>query len=190
MSSSNQSGDLRPFLGKRRMVRIELASMPGENLHGYVVGLGKSLGLLHAFHNFFPDGYTLFRIDDVESMRSGEFEQPWDRMLESEGLLGGLDIDWNIDLDSWAAAVRDIHRIFGRITVEWHLEGDDEIAFTIGRVVDQDADSVSILGFDATGVWETDPEFIGFEDILQVHVETPYIQRFWKYLKESGEGTA
>ena len=55
----------------------------------------------------------------------------------------------------------------------------------IGRVVAFNDMSVSIRQFDTLGVWEDEPSVIAYGEITKVQFDTPYINTFIKYLKQT-----
>ncbi len=80
---------LLTHLGTGKSLRVETRCTSNETLNGFLLGLSEQLGLMHCFHDFMPDGFTVFRLTDVMSIRSNEYERHWDRMLAGEGLLDG-----------------------------------------------------------------------------------------------------
>ncbi len=63
--------------GQPRKVRVR-RRFPGELLHnGFVLGLGRDLVLFQQFHDFYPEGYTALRVDDIYGVRSGPHERFW-----------------------------------------------------------------------------------------------------------------
>ena len=73
---------------------------------------------MHAFHDFMPDGYTVFRLEDVEGFRSGPHERHWENMLRAEGLLDGLDFAVQIDLSDMRSAIGSISERFEHLIIE------------------------------------------------------------------------
>ena len=163
---------------------------PGDPIHnGFVLGLGNDLVLLHQFHDFYPEGYTVLRIADIKRVRSGEHERFWDRMIKGEGLMEQVGIAYEVPLDDFQSLLTALHGREQHVVVECEdrktAEYDD---FFIGRVVALDDDSVSLLTFDSLGSWNTEPSIIAFSDITQIQFDTPYIRSITKYLKEAPPG--
>ncbi len=177
---------LAKHVGSRKNVQIDRDLEQDPSVSGYVLAVGDELALLHTFDDFEPDGYMLIRMDDVEDVVRGDEEKHWDTMLEGEGLLGGLDTDFEIDLCSWEAAIADVHERFGPMIVECEDRDEDEDEETsyVGRVSEITDRSVVLETVDGTGRWDDEPEEIPFMDITAVQFGTPYLERFWKYVEE------
>ena len=177
---------LEIVVGKPKRVYIKRA-YPGESHHfGFVLGLGLDLVLLHRFHDFFPDGYTALRVADIERVRSGEHERFWDMMFRSERIMDRVGISYEVPLDDFRCLLTALHGRCQHVIVECedrtNAEFDDYI---IGRIVDLDDETVSVLQFDALGTWYDVPCIIAFSDITKIQFDTPYINTITKYLKKS-----
>ncbi|WP_428305480.1 hypothetical protein [Lacipirellula sp.] len=176
---------LLPYAGSKQKIRVE-RSLPGTpSLSGYLIGLTNELGLMHCFDDFEPDGYTLFRVAHVIDVRSNEYERHWERMLAGEGLLGGLNLDADIDLSCLENAIESVDRHFHRMIVECEAEDEELDDFYIGKLVSIDNEELRFDHFDGVGRWESEAAVISLPTVTLVQFETPYIQRFWKYLESA-----
>ncbi len=177
------SDELRSHVGTRKKIRIERSRPSNPHLNGYLVALSPGWGVLHAFDDFEPDGYTLFRVEDVISVRSGPYERHWDRMLAAEGLLGALDRQVAFDLTDVGSVIRSLDSNFGRMIIECE-DADSELEdFYIGAVARVGPSSVWFDHFDALGAWAEQPAEIALDEITLLQVETPYLLRFWRYIE-------
>jgi len=172
---------LRPHVGTRKKIHIERSRTRNPRLNGYLVALSDCLGMLHAFDDFEPDGYTIFRAD-VLSVESGSHERHWDRMLAGEGLLGALDREIAVDLTDLHSAITSLDSTFGRLIVECEDAESDLEDFYIGTVVRLSQRSLWFEHFDGLGVWASEPSEILLDEITLLQVETPYMERFWRYI--------
>lgn len=176
---------IRARLGTRESVRIERSRPSNPHMSGYIVGCSGSLCMLHTFRDFAPDGYAVVRADDIVAVRCGPIERHWDGMLAAEGLLGGLERPPPIDLATMRTAIASADQHLGRMIIECEDSEEPIEDFYIGRVASLDDQSVSFDHFDALGCWTTTPDRIGFDEITMLEFETPYLQRFWKYLENA-----
>jgi hypothetical protein len=160
---------------------------PGDPSHsGFVLGLGRDLVLLHQFHDFYPEGYTALRVNDIKRVRSGEHERFWDRMIRGEGLMKHVGIAYEVPLDDYESLLTALHERGQHVIVECENRNTaDYDDFFIGRIVAMDNDSVSLLSFDSMGSWDDEPSNIAFSDITQIQFDTPYINTITKYVKET-----
>lgn len=175
---------LQPHLRTGKKLRVETRYSCHESLNGYLLGLSEQLGLMQCFHDFMPDGYTVFRLSDCTSIRSNEHERHWDRMLAGERLLDGLHQDLHVDLKSILTVIETISHQFEMMTIEVETT-DGDYEFHIGLAISWDAHLVQFDGFDALGQWESESSMIVSDEIAFIQFDTPYINITRKYLSGS-----
>lgn len=182
--------DLKQHCNTGGMVRVT-RNRPGcPHLHGYVVGVSRTLCFMRCFYDFHPDGFVVFRLCDVLEVRCAANERHWDRMLDGEGLLRDLNQPARIDLHSMASAIRTASQAYGRLIIECEDAVESIQDFYIGSAVRVSPKFVSMRHFDGLGRWQARPDQIAIEEVTLLQLETPYIQTFWKYLKPSRERSA
>jgi len=179
---SSKHKELHKHIGTGKKIRVERNFPSNPYLNGYLLELSPSLGLMHCFHDFMPDGYTVFRVADVTECRSGKYERHWDKMLTSEGLLSGLKIDWNVDVSNMKTALEAISKQFQRMIIECEEQDEDDEDFYIGQISSTGESEVHFHHFDALGHWEEVPAAILYGEISLIQFETPYLKTFGKYL--------
>ena len=172
---------LQPELMSRRMIHLGMNFSCQPSLNGYLLGLSEQLGLMHCFHDFLPDGYTVFPLAQVVEISSDEHDRHWDYMLTKEGSLGGLDQQLDIDLTNFHTAIKSIHDHYSWMIIEAQPDEENE-EFYIGQLDSIQENAVRIHHFDGEGNWGTDPAEIPLNEIAVVQFETPYIKTFRKYL--------
>jgi hypothetical protein len=176
--------DLRCHVGTRRKVRIERNTPSEPFLNGYVLAMDNGLILMHPFDDFEPDGYTVIRERDVVSVRSNEYERLWDRMLDGEGLLAGLDEAPGVDLSNMQAVIVSVAAQYRFVIIECEDEDEDEHiqVFYLGELVEVAGDVVHFRCLDALAKWDTEIAAIPVAEITKVQFDTPYVRRFTKYI--------
>jgi hypothetical protein len=168
-------------VGTGRMIRLKRGLPSEPSMHGYLVGLGTHLGLMHCFDDFEPDGYTVFRLEDVLAIERTPHEEHWDQMLRGEGLLDGVKAPVEVDLSSFDAALRSILPRFPDVIVECEEEAEEESEFFLGRMIDASNREVVLHYVTALGRWLESPSHIPLEAITKVQFDTPYLRRFMRY---------
>lgn len=181
--SSRQPLDLAAHIGTRQMVCIHRTRVANKRVSGYVLAASPCLVLLHPFHDFLPDGYTVIRTEHIESVECGSHEQHWDSMLAGEGLLGDLDAAPSVDLSSMSAALTHAAAIYRFVIIECEDRRTDDEDFLIGEVLAIDGGIVEFRHFDALGRWCDMPARVVVNAITMVQFNTPYIRHFTKYLE-------
>jgi hypothetical protein len=174
---------LRSLVGTRKKVRLTRV-FPGKLRHnGFVLALGRDWVLVHQFHDFYPEGYTAVRVRDITDVRSGEYERHWERMLSAEGLLGGITVTGDIPLDDIPPLLTALQQRGQNVIVECEDPDVDVEDFYIGQILSVGEDSVCFANFDGLGRWDDAPHTIPFGEITKLQFETPYVQKFSKYLE-------
>jgi hypothetical protein len=178
---------LAKLVGKPKNVHLTRA-YPGEPTHnGFVLGL--DLVLLHQFHDFSPEGYTALRVADINRVRSGEHERFSEMMFRGEGIMARVGIAHEVPLDDFRSLLTALSERCQHVIVECegrtNAKYDD---FFIGRIVDLDNETVSVLHFDSLGTWNDVPSIIAFNDITKIEFDTPYVNTIIKYLQEPPPG--
>lgn len=174
---------LEPHAGTRRKVRIERNRPCHRLLNGYVLDSENGLALIHAFDDFEPDGYAIIRERDIVSVRQGEHEAFWDRMLEAEGLLGGLDDAPTIDLDCMRDAIGSAIMYFPFLAIHREDEDSPDEEYYFAQWFGDSRTHVRLRCVDGLARWEEDPVTLPLDDITMVELGTPYLTRFAKYVE-------
>ena len=188
MSLSDQ---LLEYAASRKIVRITRKSGSDPRLTGYIVSwtlpvndgaLQAGLVLVHAFHDFLPDGYALLppsTIADVSRKANGGL---WDLMLESEGLLSGLEKEPPINTSSLSAALLSIASTYRFLIIQCEAPDDTEMDFYLGEVIRVQADAVEFRTLNTMARWDDEPHIIPFAHITLVAFDTDYLRRFTRYI--------
>ncbi len=174
---------LAEFVGTSKMLQIERSLSAEPSLHGYLLGLSPDLGLMHCFDDFDPDGYTLFRVEDVLSHERGAHELHWDRMLTGEALLGGLQLPIEINLATLTTALESLQAKYTDVIIECEDDSEEEQAFYLGRLIQVGTEHISLHYVDALGNWDDGPSLIAIERITKVQFDTPYLRKFMRYVE-------
>lgn len=177
------AGEIRGYLGTRRSVKLHRPFPSDPRLNGYIVAASDELVVVHAFHDFMPDGYSVVRARDIDRIESGPHERFWDTMLEGEGLLGGLETMPPIELGSMAEAVRSTMEQSAYLVVQCEDREEKIQDFYLGYVEAMGVGEILFRHFDAAGRWHEAPGCIDIDEITRLQLDTPYIRRFSKYVK-------
>lgn len=175
---------LAKLAGQPKLVQLT-RDYPGDQPHhGFVLGVGHDLVLLHEFSDFCPYGYAALRVADVKRVRSGRQERFWQKMFRGEGLMTPADAPFDVPLDNFRSLLATLYARGRYIIVQCEdRETDDNNYFDVGRIVRWGESSISFLGFTTTGKWFEKPWTIPYKNITQVEFDTPYINTYAKYLK-------
>lgn len=147
------------------------------------MGLSEKLVYVHLFHDFFPDGYHILRVEDIEELERSESEQNWDRMLAGESLLDGLRSPPEIELTSMPDAIRSIAERYPQMIIECEAADEDTEGtdFYLGTLIRATEEVIEFEHYDALGVWAEQPATIWANEITRVQFDTPYANTFAKY---------
>jgi hypothetical protein len=174
---------LQSLVGTRKKVRLTRGFPSEPRVNGFVVAIGREWALLEVFHDFYSEGYTAIQVRGISDIRSGEYERHWEQMLAAEGLLDRIAVPSDVPLDGIAQLLKALQRRGQNVIIECEDPDENVQDFYIGQILSVDKDSVCFANFDALGRWDDDPHAIPFREISKVQFETPYVQKFSKYLK-------
>ena len=175
---------LAQYLGTGKLIRLTRRQPSEPRLNGYLLGLSSELALMHTFDAFEPDGYTVFRIEDVLGVRCGPHQEWFDHMLLSEGLLAGLKMPHRIELSNMRSAILSIAAHYDQMIIECEDPDEDIEDFYIGVVLKVGTRFLQFRFYDTLGYWEEEASSITLDEITQVRFDTPYIRIFSKYTRE------
>jgi hypothetical protein len=175
---------LAQYLGTGKFIRVTRRQPSEPKLNGYLLGLSSELALMHTFDAFEPDGYTLFRIEDVLGVRCGPHQQWFDHMLLSEGLLAGLNMSHRIELSNMRSAILSIAAHYDQMIIACEDPDEDIEDFYIGVVLKVGVRFLQFRYYDTLGYWEEEASSIALDEITKVQFDAPYIRIFSKYTRE------
>jgi len=121
------------------------------------------------------------RVDGIASIRCGEYEKHWTKMLADEGIAGFLPkLDIVIgDLSSMLSQLQQTNRNF---VIECESRDDDIEDFYIGRILTIHDQFCEFANFDGLGPWDDEPHTIQPDDITRIQWDTPYANTFSRHL--------
>ncbi|MCE9578073.1 MAG: hypothetical protein K8W52_33395 [Deltaproteobacteria bacterium] len=154
---------------------------PGEpRVNGYVLAVSERLALVHQFHDFLDDGWTVLRIADIEEVVTEEARGFFARAFRERGLAPRLP-PLEVPIATMAEALRALRREEQPVIVECETaEGGDADRYDLGAVCDVTDLHVHLRPVDGAGHW-VPVEAIALGRITRLHVATPYLTTFLRY---------
>lgn len=177
---------LQRSLDERREVRVDRRLESGGRMYGVVLGLSDELVLLHEIHEFKPDGCRVFRLKDVEHVRSGKYERATERIVANEGTLDQLVISSVPPLDDVRTLLRHLcEQKISAIVEREPLDGESPFVerFLIGYVTRVGKKRCQVHHFDALGRWRKKPRRIRIKRITCVQLESPYTDAWLRQIE-------
>jgi len=172
---------LRDSLGKYHKVHIVRSTSSDSTIGGFVLGLSESLVLLFKFHDFYPEGCSVLRIEQIESVRSDEYERLWEKMLAAEGRFDAVGVSSVPPLDSMDALLKHLCEAQRPAIIEAESlpdEDEDDWTFLIGWIERVEDGTCWMRHFDGLGEWDTELIPMDLDVITQVQIEAPYLETF------------
>ena len=172
---------LRDFAGTVRKLRINRTTPCEPRANGFVLDANDDWFLLWQFHDFFPDGFALMRVDGVSHVRFGDYERHWTKMLASEGIATSLP-DPQFKLADVHSMLSQLQAKNLNFVIESEDDDEDIEDFYIGRLIELRYDECQFANFDGLGHWDDELHTIGFHEITRVQWDTPYCNTFSRHL--------
>jgi hypothetical protein len=162
---------------------------PGDATHsGFVRELDGELVVVEKFHDFYSEGFSLLRIDDIDAVRNRPGDELFARIIEGDGLSRKDRLENICRGDDLGGALARIQARYGLVALHCETGDPNEDEYILGElsgVTDDDA-LIWVLGPDAT--WEPELDSIALDDITQVEFATPYAEILARYAPPSPSG--
>ncbi len=176
---------LQRHIEKKHVVKLLRSFKKGEaNIFGYLLNISKELLLMQVEYDFVVDGYAIMPKYAFDSLRFNKYDKTLTKILVAEGI---RDRDWgikhDIDITGWHEAFTCLQQLDLHVVVE--CENKINSKFLIGPIARVGKNSVSIQYYDASGLLDTKPTTVKFDDITTVKFEDMYSRVFRKYLRAS-----
>ena len=180
MPTSELADELRKYVGRTQKVRLSRQTPCAPSLNGFILALGEVWLLLWQFHDFYPDGFTLIRVDGICECRCGKYEEFWTNMLQEEQIVHELP-DPKIDISSEQTILTCLQKTQENFIVESEDPDDDTEDFYLGRAVRIQKSGIKFASFDGLGKWGAKLHSIGYDEITRIQFDTPYANSFSRY---------
>ena len=131
MPQSELADQLREYAGRIQKVRLSRKTPCAPSLNGFILTMGEAWLLLWQFHDFYPDGFTLIRLDGITEYRSGKYEDFWTDMLRREQIVEVLP-DPQIDISSERTILASLQKTQKNFIVESEDPNEDIEDFYLG----------------------------------------------------------
>lgn len=179
--------NLRTFLDSGKMVHLT-RGFPGEPSHsGFVLGVGEELVILHQFHDFYSEGLTALRIEDIMGIEHGGREQFIEHILNCENIVTTNIHSIYIKSNNFKELISNACHLSQNLIIECeNMETDDEDNFYIGKIISFGNDAIKMQNFDSVGVWDGFCVEIAYSDITKIQFDTPYLNIISRYLSPTG----
>lgn len=173
--------ELRSVLGRLEMVKLTRYTPCESTLSGYALCASEEWLLVWQFNEFWPDGFTLVRIDGIEKVRCGVYEWHWTEMLRDEGIATQLP-EPNIAIGPLPSLLNQLRGRETPVILQCEEPNEDIEDFYIGKIIQLDNSGCTFANFDGMGIWDNELHKIGFDEITRIQFDTPYATHFSRHL--------
>lgn len=180
MPQSQLIDQLRGYAGRMQKVRLSRRTPCAPTLNGFILTMSDTWLLLWQFHDFYPDGFTMIRLDGITDYRSGKYEDFWTDMLRKEKIVDQLP-DPKIDLSSERTMLASLQETQKNFIVESEDPEEDIEDFYLGRAVRILNTCIEFASFDGLGKWDDNLHTIAYDEVTRIQFDTPYANSFSRY---------
>jgi hypothetical protein len=158
---------------------------PGDpSIHGFVVAVGEELVLMHQFHDFYSEGFTAIRLQDIECVESGRRDDVIRDIINYEKLAEHPPPQCGLDLSSMLAFIRSLVGRYQLVVLECESRTwCEEDEYYLGRLLSADENGVVVRCVDPVGAIDRDTTSVCHDDVTKVQFDTPYINLFARYVE-------
>lgn len=175
--------ELSHHIDMQNYIEITMNTFGSEKSQCIPISLSDRFLLVAQYIDFRPDGYVIIRLEDIQSIRFDEVLAYFREIVKKEGSGQIISEAPKLDLNSFETIFKMFKESKQIIMIEI---GEDE-AINIGIVTDLSDDAVSMLCFDAMGVWNDEEWIEPYQNITGISFSTHYIETFTKYINDVRE---
>ncbi len=177
---------LKKHLDKKRFARVSRSISKNrlEISRGFILDYSDELILLQGTDDFQIQGFVVFEKAAIKEIRYNKNDKYYDKILDWEGIKKELGILTKVNISSWKKLFKSLKKKNKNVIIECEHPKIDQ--FIIGEILEVGKKKLSILYFNAAGVWDEKPTKVKYKDITKVMYDDPYVEVFSKYTRERG----
>lgn len=154
---------------------------PDFTFMGFIVDLSESLVLIHRFLDFADNGFAIVRRSVIEAVDVGSRSLKFfEMMMRGEGVIGSLEAEFAIPMDSLASALRAIQSQRFLVLLDRGAHEDPDSEFNVGELLTVDDLHTRIRFVTSWGEWQND-SVVEMPHIVRTEFGTPYLRALQKY---------
>ncbi|PHS03789.1 MAG: hypothetical protein COA78_17315 [Blastopirellula sp.] len=180
-NKSENAETLRGLAGTMTKLRITRTTPCEPRVNGFVLDSNNDWFLLWQFHDFYPDGFALMRVDGVTNIRCGKYERQWTKMIADEGIAQALP-NPNLALGDIHNMLSQLQSLDANFIIECEDDDEEIEDFYIGRLINLSPDTCEFANFDGLGCWDDTLHNIALNEITCIQWDTPYANTFSRHL--------
>lgn len=182
MSSVEIFESLRYHIENEMIIKIKRDNVDSDEFVGFPILLSDELLLMSKIVDFRNDGCIVFRVSDITDAYSTSDSDFYEKICKQEGLreksLEGLCVSEVYNLKSVLSQLLDFN---GFVSVGCEFE-DNELYYSIGKLVRVERDILYLRHFGLDGQWEEEDREIEISKISFVSFNDSYSKFFYKYM--------
>ena len=162
---------------------------PGDATHsGFIRELDASLVVVEKFHDFYSEGFSLLRIDDIDAIRQRPGDDLFARIIKADELSRADALQSVMDEDGIRGALARIQSRYGLAAIHCETGDPNEDEYILGEISAITADDILVWVLGPEAQWELDVDTIAIADITQVEFATPYAETLARHAPPSPSG--
>jgi len=175
---------LRESLERRRCMRLKTRHPDGDRIDGVVVGLTKTIVVLHQVEDFEFDGFVVMPKKLVAGVRDGKYEACGNEILRENGALQTCRPPrWLEPCETLFDVVAAMKRRDMWPFVETIAKSGKRTECRIGPITAIRDEHFNLRGYDAAGGWE-EHATLHFADVFKVEFGSRYCEHFNAYMRK------
>lgn len=166
----------------KSMLRIKRECSSDEFICGFVIEHTDDLLLIHRFHDFYSEGFSVIRRCDIEEIIYSEPEKFFENIIKSENILDFAHYENIVPITNLNVLLNYfiINKII--IVIQCEFLTDENNMFYIGLPIELGEKTLVFREFDECGKWNNKLKHIKIDNITLIEYNTPYIKYFSKYI--------
>ena len=188
MNQSTQITDLlstiKMHIDNKMLLRVERkSSIDDQCILGFPVSVSNDLLLMSQVVDLRDEGYVILRVSDIVDAYSLKSDAFYEKICSNEGLKSiAFEQNFLKNVSSLKIVLDQLQSYFGFVSIDCSSL-DNELIFSIGKIVEVEDECVRFIHFDPSGLWEKNERCIPLNKITSITFGDNYSKMYFKYMK-------
>ena len=168
------------YILDNNLITVQRETINDYQLYGFPLFVTENILIMTQISDFHDDGVIVLNTDDISDVYADGSESLREQICKKECLDNKSNPFPNCN------CMYDILSMIGasKKFVIIECENNDDLSFSIGRIIDVSSEEVKMEIFDADGIWEEDAVNIPIKEITSIQIDDNYSKTYYKYMNK------
>lgn len=176
----NTVDEINNYISDNHAITIKREAINDYKLYGFPLFINENILIMTQISDFRDDGVIALNTDDISDVYADGSESLQEQICKKEGLNNKENPFPNCNCIHDVLSMIDTSKKF--VIIE--CEKNEDLAFSIGKIIDISSEEVKMEIFDADGIWEPDAVNIPIKEITSIQIDDNYSKTYYKYMNK------